>query len=60
MAKMGTTTATGNAMKAATNSGVRHGASQKNTNATRKAAPVVGKGAAGATKPIKGMNRGGV
>lgn len=60
MAKMGTTTATGNAMKSATTSGVRHGASQKNVNTTRKAAPVVGKGAVGATKPIKGMNRGGV
>lgn len=60
MTKTGTTTKTGAAMKTASTSGVRHGAAQKNTNATRKAAPVVGKGAAGATKPIKGSNRGGV
>ena len=55
----GTTVKTGMAMKSAT-SGARHGASVPNGGTGSKPKSHMGKGAAGATKPIKGMDRGGV
>jgi len=57
----GTTVKTGMAMKSAT-AGARHGSSTPNGAGQSKSKPKshMGKGAAGATSPIKGADRGGV
>lgn len=58
---MGTTAKTAAAMKSASTSGVRHGASQKHTNATSKPKGVMGSGMSKSTvAPIKGQNKGGL
>lgn len=54
----GTTMKTGSAMKAASKSGVRSGPSVPNGGRGSAPRGTVGAGAAGATKPIKGMDRG--
>lgn len=59
MAKSGTTVATGNAMKSASTSGVRHGASTKNVQSSAAPRGVNGKNMSSARlSPIKGSDKG--
>lgn len=56
MKKSGTTAATSAAMKSKSTTGVRHGPSNKNVNATAKRKPAP----KGPTGPLRGPDRGGV